>query len=72
MILEKYGIRHFVIAEIVPPQILNDYVPHRAIQFIDMRILRAWDWIRHERGNTIYMNTYGINTPDWYPELAGS
>ena len=69
--LTTYGITNFTLEEMVPPEVFNNYSPQRVIQFLDMRVWRAVQWIRSERGNAIYVNTWGINRPDWYPEFTG-
>lgn len=69
MSLRKLGITHFSIKELVHPYVYNKYGAARCIQFLDLRVVRAWDWIRETRGNSIYINTWGIDTPDWYPDF---
>lgn len=66
--LEKSGIKYFGIKELVHPHVYNAYGEERAIHFLDLRVFRAWDWIREQRGNPIYMNTWGINRGS-YPEF---
>lgn len=71
MTLKEAGIQHFTIKELVPPYITNQYPEWRILEWFDIRIIKAWDWIRETRGNPIYMNTWGVDTPDWYPEFTG-
>jgi hypothetical protein len=50
--------------------VYRTYGHERIIHWLDMRVVRAWDWIREERGRPIYINTWGINKPDWYPQMV--
>lgn len=71
MTLKDHGIINFSITELAPPQICSSYSESRILHWFDMRIVKAWQWIRSQRGHTIYMNTWGINAPEWYPEMTG-
>lgn len=71
--LQHFGIENFSLHELVHPSVIRaGHSEARIIQFLDMRVFRAWQWIRTERGNPIYMNTWGLsNRPEWYPIMKG-
>lgn len=70
MSLKAQGITNFSIKELVHPHVYDSWGEERIIHFLDLRVFRGWQWIRSQRGNPIFMNTWGINVPDGYPEFV--
>lgn len=70
-VLKDIGIQYFGLNEFIPQQIYGLHTEARLLHFIDLRVIRAWDWIRSQRGKPIYVNTWGVNRPQGYPIFNG-
>lgn len=70
MTLFEAGITNFTIKELVHPYPLEKYGQSKCLQFLDLRIVKAWQWIRSQRGKPIYINVYDRYPNDDYPTFV--